>query len=174
MVSDKIPRTAADWFEIGRLCFQKPDGPGAVAAMENVITLDPAYRHPDGDTPYFYLGKIDEMENRIEAAVLNYSRALSINRFDEESLIGRGSCYTVMRRHPEAISDFMRVLRFPDEYRRAPKQHLLYAVAENYRQMKDWEHAFEWGEKALALEPANERHRELVDAALTEIKKCII
>jgi tetratricopeptide (TPR) repeat protein len=174
MVADIIPRTAADWFEMGRLCFQKPDGIGAVAAMEKVIELDPVYRHPDGDTPYFYLGKINEMENRIEAAVLNYSRALSINRFDEESLIGRGSCYTVMRQYPQAISDFVRVLRFPDEYRRAPKEHLLYAVAENYRQMKDWEHALEWGQRALAEAPDNERHQELVDTALTEIKKRII
>ena len=51
-------KTVAEWFEEGIRCFNKPDGPNAIAAFENVIDKEPAYRHPDGDNPYFYLGKI--------------------------------------------------------------------------------------------------------------------
>jgi hypothetical protein len=44
-------------------------------------------------------------------------------------------------------------------------KHLLYAVAENYRQQKDFTNALFWGEKALAEDPENSRHRELVAEA---------
>jgi len=170
MAGDKEPRTAAEWFEKGRQCFHQPDGMGAVKALERVIDEDPGYRHPDGDNPYFYLGKINEVENRLDAAVLHYTRSLAVNSGDEESLIGRGSCYTVLRQHERAIADFTRVLRFPDSVRRAPRSHLLYAIAENYRQMKAWEQALGWGRQALDADPDNDRHQQLVREASRHTK----
>ena len=170
MSQDESPQTTAEWFELGRKCFQKPDGVGAVKAMERVIDLDPAYRHPDGDNPYFYLGKIHEMENRIETAIMFYCRALAVNPNDEESLIGRGSCYTVNRQHQLAISDFAKLLRVPDHMRRAPRGHLLYAIAENYRQMEDWENAAHWAKQALEVDPANQRHQELMQEVTTKLE----
>ena len=134
--------TTASWL--------KPDGLGAVKALEYVIELDPSYRHSDGDNPYFYLGKIHEVEGRLDSAIVCYSRALAVDRFDEESLIGRGSCYTVTRQHQMAIDDFAKLLQVPDRQRRVPRKHLLYVIAENYRQMEDWGNAVYWGQKALA------------------------
>lgn len=162
MGEETYPRTAAEWFERGRQAFRKPDGVMAVKAMEQVIDLDPAYRHPDGDNPYFYLGKIHEMEDRLDDAVVHYTRALAVNPQDEESLIGRGSCYTVIQQHEQAISDFRKVLRFPEDKRRVPRKHLLYAIAENFRQMEDWEQALEWGRQALDADPGNYRHQQLI------------
>ena len=75
MTAQDEPQTAAEWFEQGRKCFHKPDGVGAVKALEQVIDLDPGYRHPDGDNPYFYLGKIHEVEGRMDDAIVNYTRA---------------------------------------------------------------------------------------------------
>lgn len=164
-------RTAARWFEQGRQCFHKPDGVGAVKAMERVIELDPAYRHPDGDTPHFYLGKISEVEGRLDQAVVHYTRALAVSPLDEESLIGRGSVYTVIKQHGRAIKDFKMVLGFPDHKRRAPLKHLFYAIAENYRQLKDWERALHWGRQALDADPRNERHRQLVREATENLKR---
>ena len=174
MSEEKEPTTAADWFEEGKRCFQKPDGLGAVKAMERVTQIDPVYRHPDGDTPYFYLGKIHEVENRLEDAIFYYTRALAINAYDEESLIGRGSCYTVIKEHALAVADFFQVLQFPEEHRRAPKKQLLYAIAENYRQSKDWHNALKWGEQALAADPDNYRHQELVKEITAELNKNLV
>lgn len=165
----KEPRTEAEWFELGRSCFHKPDGLGAVRAFEKVIDLDPAYCHPDGDTPYFYLGKINEVEGRLEDAIVHYSRALAINPYDEESLIGRGSCYTVTKQHEEAIEDFSRLLQFPGRMRKVPRKHLFYVIAENYRQLKDWGQALYWAQKAHDADPGNHRHQEL----LKELKACV-
>lgn len=162
MEEEKTARTAAEWFEHGRRCLHKPDGVSAVAAMERVIDLDPAYCHSDGDTPYFYLGKIHEMEDRLDQAIVHYTRALAINPLDEEYLIGRGSCLTVTKQHERAVADFMKVLRFPDRQRRVSRDHLLYAIAENYRRMERWEDALHWGRQALNADPDNYRHRELV------------
>jgi tetratricopeptide (TPR) repeat protein len=162
MTDEKEPRTITEWFERGRQCFNKPDGVAAVKALERVIDLDPVYCHPDGDNPYFYLGKIHEVEGRLEEAIINYSRALAIDSNDEESLIGRGSCYTATRRNSEAIDDFSKVLHFPDQIRRVPKKHILYVIAENYRQLEDWDMALFWGQKALHADPGNQRHQELV------------
>jgi tetratricopeptide (TPR) repeat protein len=162
MAEEKSPHTVAEWFEKGRRCFHQPDGVGAVKAMTHVIEMDPAYRHPDGDNPYFYLGKIHEMEDRLDEAVILYSRALAVNPLDEESLIGRGSCYTVTKQHERAIADFTRVLQFPERKRRVPRSHLLYAIAENYRQIEDWEQALYWGRQALEADPKNNRHQELL------------
>ncbi|MDX9785201.1 MAG: tetratricopeptide repeat protein [Desulfobacterales bacterium] len=170
MTEKKTPSNAAEWFEEGRMYFSKPDGVAAVAAMERVIDLEPLYRHPDGDNPYFYLGKIHEVEGRTESAVFYYTRALAVNPVDEESLIGRGSCYTVGKQHVEAIADFMKVLQFPDEHRRVPKGHLFYAIAENFRQMNVWEKSREWGEKALAADPENTRHQDLLKEVSAKIK----
>lgn len=152
----------AELFEDGRRRFRKPDGLGAVRALEKVIDLDPAYRHPDGDNPYFYLGKIHEVESRYKDAIALYSQALAIDPRDEESLIGRGSCLSVTGQQDRAIADFEKVLAIPAQHRRAPVQHLLYAIAENYRQKEDYAEALHWGQQALAKEPDNFRHQELV------------
>lgn len=149
-------------FEEGRRCFRKPDGLGAVRALEKVIDLDPAYRHPDGDNPYFYLGKIHEVESRYKDAIALYSQALANDPWDEESLIGRGSCLSVTGQQDLAIADFEKVLAIPSKHRRAPVQHLLYAIAENYRQKNDYAAALHWGQQALEKEPDNFRHQELV------------
>ncbi len=170
MPTNKSPRTIAEWFEKGRECFRKPDGVGAVKALTHVIELNPGYCHPDGDNPYFYLGKIHEVEGRIEDAISHYSRAISVNERDEESLIGRGSCYTVIKKHLDAIADFTKVLHFPDSHRRVPKQYLLYAIAENYRQMEDWANALFWGKQALQEDPDNYRHQQLVDEIRQKMK----
>lgn len=174
MTVKKTPQSAAEWFEQGRKCFQNADGLGAVAAMERVTELDSVYRHPDGDTPYFYLGKINEIENRLDMAIFHYTRALAINGLDEESLIGRGSCYTVTRQHQQAITDFTRVLKFPDANRRSPLKHLQHALAENYRQLKDWHNALYWGKQALAADPDNDRNQKLVKEATDEIYKIMV
>ena len=169
MTENKILQTAAEWFEQGRACFHKPDGVGAIKALECVIDIDPAYRHPDGDNPYFYLGKIHEMEDGLDEAIRHYTRALAINPVDEESLIGRGSCYTATRQHQQAIDDFTRVLQFPDRERRVPRKQLLYGIAENYRQMEDWEQALDWGQQALDADPGNERHQQLLKEVFDKI-----
>lgn len=159
--------SATEWFNEGLSCFNKPDGIGAVRAFETVVKIDPTYRHEDGDNPYFYLGKIAEIEARIDDAIVFYSRALTLDPYDEESLIGRGSCYTVKKNHEGAVADLKKVLDIPPEKRNAPLQHVLYAIAENFRQQKDFPNALYWGEKALLEDPDNYRHRELV----AEVKK---
>jgi tetratricopeptide (TPR) repeat protein len=156
------PTTIAEHFEEGRRCFHKPDGIAAVAAFNRVIEEDPAYRHPDGDTPYFYLGKIQEVEGDMEAAIVAYSRALAIVPKDEESLIGRASCYSVIGRHDLAIADFSKVLDFPDRQRRVPRKHLLYVISENYRLAEDWGNALHWAKLAVDADPGNHRHQELL------------
>ena len=159
--------SAADWFSKGLVCFNKPDGIGAVRAFEAVIRTDPGYRHTDGDNPYFYLGKISEIEGRIDDAIQFYSSALTLDPYDEESLIGRGSCYTVKKNHKAAVADFKKVLDIPPEFRNAPLEHVLYAIAENFRQQKDFPNALHWGEKALLEDPDNDRHQQWV----AEVKK---
>jgi tetratricopeptide (TPR) repeat protein len=154
--------SAIDWFKEGLKCFNKPDGIGAVRAFEAVIEIDPVYRHEDGDNPYFYLGKIAEIEGRIDDAILFYSKALTLDPYDEESLIGRGSCYTVKKNHEGAVTDFKKTLDIPPESRNAPLRDVLSAIAENYRQKKDFPKALQWGEKALSEDPDNDRQRELV------------
>lgn len=162
MPEPKPPKSIAEWFAQGVQCFHAPDGMGAVAAFKKVIDLDPAYRHHDGDNAYFYLGKIHEVEGDLENALAMYTCALSLDPWDEESLIGRGSCLTVRREHERAIADFRKALAIPTPHRRAPVQHLLYAIAENYRQQNDYSAALRWGQKALAEDPDNFRHQELV------------
>lgn len=167
MDKNNTPISAADWFNEGLRYFNKPDGIKAVQAFETVIDMDPAYRHIDGDNPYFYLGKISEIEGRIDDSIRFYSNALTLNPYDEESLIGRGSCYTVKKNHEAAVTDFKKALDIPAENRNAPLKHVLYAIAENYRQQKDFPSALFWGEKALSEDPGNYRHQQLVD----EVKK---
>jgi tetratricopeptide (TPR) repeat protein len=171
MPEDREPQNAAEWFEQGRKCFHAPDGLGAVKALERVIDLDPAYCHPDGDNPYFYLGKIHEMEGRLDTAIVLYSRALAVDPQDEESLIGRGSCYTVTKQHDQAIADFTKLLQWPDRLRKVPRKHLLYVIAENYRQMEDWGQAVYYGKKALAADPGNQRHQELLKKIAAKANK---
>jgi tetratricopeptide (TPR) repeat protein len=171
MVDDRKPRSAVEWFERGRQCFHQPDGVGAVKAMERVIEIDPGYRHSDGDNPYFYLGKIQEVEGRLDEAIINYTRALATSPLDEESLIGRGSCYTVVKHHEQAINDFVTVLRFPEQKRRVPRKHLLYVIAENFRQVEDWEQALYWGKQALEADPDNYRHQQLLKEIVEKVKK---
>ena len=170
MDNNDTARSATDWFNEGLKYFHKPDGIGAIRAFEAVIEIDPAYRHADGDNPYFYLGKISEIEGRLDDAIRLYTRALTLDPYDEESLIGRGSCYTVTRNHELALTDFKKVLDIPAEIRNVPIKHVLYVIAENYRQQKDYPNALYWGEKALAEDPHNYRHQELVAEVTKQMK----
>ncbi|MDJ0720079.1 MAG: tetratricopeptide repeat protein [Desulfobacterales bacterium] len=166
----QTPESIEAWFEEGLRCFQKPDGVGAVRAFRQVIDLDPGYRHRDGDNAYFYMGKIHEVEGDLDLAVGMYTRALTLDAWDEESLIGRGSCLTVQKAHDRAIEDFRKALSIPDARRRSPAQHLLYAIAENYRQQSDYTSALMWGQRALDLDPDNYRHQELVKAMQAKLQ----
>jgi tetratricopeptide (TPR) repeat protein len=154
--------TIAECFERGRECFHKPDGVAAVKAFETVIDMDPRYEHEDGDTPYFYLGKINEVEGNLDDAIVHYSRALAINPSDEESLIGRASCYTVNQRHGDAIDDLGKLLRLPEEQLKVPRKLIFYVLAENYRQIEDWGQAVYWGQQALEADPGNAEFRQLI------------
>jgi tetratricopeptide (TPR) repeat protein len=164
-MTNDSPKPIGQWFQEGVRCFKKPDGIGAVRAFHQVIDMDPGYRHDDGDNPYFYLGKIHEVEGDLEEAVVMYSRALAVDPWDEESLIGRGACLTVLNRHDDAVADFKKVLAIPAAHRRAPVGHLYYAIAENFRKQRHWEPALYWSEKALAEDPQNPRLLELVKEA---------
>ena len=85
-------------------------------------------------------------------------------------MIGRGSCLSVTGQQDRAIADFEKVLAIPAQHRRAPVQHLLYAIAENYRQKKDYASALLWGQQALDKEPDNFRHQELVKAMQVQLQ----
>jgi tetratricopeptide (TPR) repeat protein len=163
------PRTLSEWFEHGRRCFHQPDGVEALAAFEKVTRLHPGYRHSDGDNPYFYLGKVHEVEGRLFQAIVFYTRALAVDPLDEASLIGRGTCYTVTYRHEAAIYDFECLLRFPTTRRSIPEKHLFFMLAENYRRLNRRGEALFWEERAKAADPGFENHRllygALVDAA---------
>ncbi len=151
----------SEWFERGRHCFHKPDGIAAVKAFQAVIDMDPRYRHDDGDTPYFYLGKIHEVEGNLEKAVIQYSRALAVNPLDEESMIGRASCYSVRGRHDDAISDLNKLLQLPKKQLKVPRKLILYVMAENYRKMEEWGQAVYWGQMALDADPGNAEFQQL-------------
>ena len=171
MSDKKPPRTAAEWFEEGRACFHRPDGVRAVKALERAVDLDPAYCHPDGDNPHFYLGKIHEVEGRLKTAIMHYTRALAVNPMDEESLIGRGSCYTVTEEHDLAIADFTRLVNFPKRRLKVPMKHLYYVIAENYRRLQQWGEAIYWARKAHEADPGNERHQQLLEEIKANLKK---
>lgn len=163
--------TIAEWFEHGRQSFHKPDGVEAVRAMQKVINLNPGYRHADGDNPYFYLGKINEVEGRLHEAIIFYSRAMAVDPWDEESLIGRASCYTATRQCSLAIADFTKLLQAPDDKRKIPKKHLLYAISENYRRLKDWGQAIYWAQQALDADPGDERQQQLLQKIIDGMNK---
>lgn len=162
--------TTAQWFEEGVRCFHKPDGVRALEAFEKVIADDPAYQHSDGDNPYFYLGKINEVEGRLERAIRMYTRALAIDPWDEHCLIGRGSCLTVLKAHERAIVDFKKVVQMPASARRANLHQIYYAIGENYRQQDAYEQALQWGQAALNEDPQNQRVKELVKDMLGRLQ----
>jgi tetratricopeptide (TPR) repeat protein len=165
-----MKKSIEKWFEQAVGCFQAADGVGAVNAFKKVIELDPTYRHKDGDNPYFYLGKIHEVEGNLNQAITMYSRALTLDPYDEESLIGRGSCFNVKHKCQEALSDFKKVLEIPAALRRAPLQHLYYAIAETYRKLKDYPQALAFGQKALSEDPHNFRCQEFVSEMASKCK----
>lgn len=169
MAENRASKTIAEWFEYGRRCFHKPDGVEAVKALTKVTEMNPGYLHDDGDNPYFYLGKIYEVEGRLQEAIVFYARALTLDPWDEESLIGRGSCYTVTREHLSAIADFSKLLTLPDGKRRVPRKHLLFVIAENYRQLEDWGQAIYWAKLALNADPGDERHQALFKSISKQI-----
>lgn len=159
--SRKKPRTLSEWFEFGRRCFHAHDGVEAIRALLKVTGNNPAYRHTDGDNPYFYLGKIHEVEGRLRQAIIYYTRALAVDPFDEDSLIGLGTCHTITGQHQAAIYNFEYLLRFPKGRRKIPQKHLFLMLAENYRRTDNWVQAIFWGQLAKDAHAGNERQQEL-------------
>ena len=170
-MTHKSDPTPAMLFEEGLRCFKKPDGVGAVAAFRQLIAMDPGYVHTDGDNPFFYMGKIHEIEGDLEQAITMYTRSLALDQWDEESLIGRGSCYTVLNRWQDAVADFKKLLSLGQGLRKVADHMLFYAIAENHRKQSHWRKALTWGKKALAEEPENQRYLLLVKAANEKVVK---
>jgi tetratricopeptide (TPR) repeat protein len=166
-----MAKTLTEWFEEGVRCFHAPDGPGAIIAFEKVIDRDPAYRHSDGDNPYFYLGKISEMEERLDDAIGYYSNALSLDPHDEESLIGRGSCLSVRGECDRSISDFTKVLDLNPSIRKVQVENIYYAIAVNYEKMGNMSNALNYGKKALEKAPLNYRFQEFLKAIDKNIER---
>ncbi len=162
--SDSHEPTIAEWFQRGIDAFKKPDGLVAVEAFRKVISLDAFYRHSDGDNAFFYLGKIHEVEGDLEDAIVMYTRALSIDGKDEESLIGRGSCYTVLNLPEKAISDFKKVLSLGIN-RRTSLDQIYYVIGENYRKHGKWPQAWKWAKMAQTENPHSDRIKDLLDDA---------
>lgn len=160
-------------FEQGLRCFHKPDGVGAVKAFRELIAMDPGYVHTDGDNPFFYMGKIHEIEGDLELAISMYTRSLALDQWDEESLIGRGSCYTALNHWQNAIADFKKLLSLGHGLRKVTDHMLFYAIAENHRKQAQWRKALTWGKKALADEPENQRYVALVKEATAGIGKTL-
>jgi tetratricopeptide (TPR) repeat protein len=115
-------------------------------------------------------GKINEVEGNMADAIVFYARALTVDFWDEESLIGRGGCYTATGKNAEAVEDFKKALQIPDNKRRCPKKHLFYVIAENYRQMEDWGQAIYWGQLAFQADPGNERHKQLLESLVDKVR----
>ena len=157
----KQPRTCAQWFDHGRRCFHAHDGLEAVRSLLKVTRASPGYRHGDGDNPYYYLGKIHEVEGRLGHAIIFYSRALAVDPLDEESLIGLGSCFTVTGRYEAAIYCFENLLRFPKGRRNIPQKHLFFVLSENCRRAGKWVQAVFWEHLAQLADPGNERQQAL-------------
>ena len=59
----------------------------------------------------------------------------------------------------------------PEGQRRAARKDLLYAIAENYRQMKDWQQALYWGRQALDADPDNYRLQQLLNEIAEQADK---
>ncbi len=95
--------------------------------------------------------------------------ALAVDPLDEDSLAGRGTCYTVTRQHEPAIHDFERLLRFPKTVRRLPNKHLYFMLAENCRRLERWIDAFFWEklehEAAAGDEQYGMLYESMVDSA---------
>ena len=56
-----------------------------------------------------------------------------------------------------------------DKKRKFPRKHLLYVIAENYRQMEDWGQAIYWAEQAVNADPGNERHKALYKTIVAKL-----
>jgi len=169
--ADTSQASIVEWFQKGIRAFKKPDGVAAVKAFRKVIALDPFYRHTDGDNAFFYLGKIMEVEGDLNEAITMYTRAISLDSLDEESLIGRGSCYTVLNQPNNAIADFKKILSIGSQRRRVPLEQIYYVIGENYRKQGQWSQAWEWGKRAQTETTNSDRINQLVEEATAWLEK---
>lgn len=144
---------ASEWLAEGIRCFHLPDGIKAVAALRKSIEMVPEHREANGDTAYFYLGKIYEVEGRLESAIELYSKALTLWPEDEESLIGRGSCFYARGHFDNALADFEKVLAFPPDGRNVNPADLYYGLGLCHFQKKEYQKALEYAKRALESSP---------------------
>ncbi len=153
MNTDRKKWGASEWLAEGIRCFHLPDGVKAVEALNKSIQLNPEHRGSSGDTAYFYLGKIYEVEGRLEGAVELYSKALALWSEDEESLIGRGSCFYARGDYDRAIADFEKVLAIPHNRRNVSPPDLYYGLALSWSQKRAYGKAAEFAKRAIDESP---------------------
>ncbi len=153
MNTDRKKWGASEWLAEGIRCFHLPDGIRAVEALNKSIAINPEHREHNGDTAYFYLGKIYEVEGRLEGAAELYSKALSLWPEDEESLIGRGSCFYASGEYDKAIADFEKVLRIPQSRRNVSPADLYYGLGLCLSQKGDYRKAAEFAQRAVDESP---------------------
>ena len=153
MNTDRKKWGASEWLAEGIRCFHLPDGIKAVEALNKSLEINPKHCESNGDTAYFYLGKIYEVEGRLEGAAELYSKALSLWPEDEESLIGRGSCSYARGDYHKAIADFEKVLRIPQARRNVSPPELYYGLALSWSKKGEHRKAAAFVQRAIDESP---------------------
>ena len=77
-----------EWFELGKTYYQQGQWAQAVAAFQQVITLDPTYQ-----AAYANLGAAYHRQNNLDLAVAQYQKALELNPEDGEVIYNLAAVY---------------------------------------------------------------------------------
>jgi len=108
---DGVPRSANDYFQQGRVCYQAGDIDAAIENFEAAKKLA-----PDMDPILEELGHAYFSCGNFNAAIENYSQAIQIRRdldIDDGPLVyvGRGSAYFNLGNYDSARADFSQAIR---------------------------------------------------------------
>jgi ATP-dependent Clp protease ATP-binding subunit ClpC len=132
---------AVEEVERGRALYKERNYPGAIAAFELALRLDPTY--PDAA---LRLGMAHEDDRQYRKAIDAYERCLRIDATHYQAATNIGEALRKSERYEDAIRAYDRALGMRTDY--------LYALAgraECMRMLKDYQGCLWWFDKALAV-----------------------
>lgn len=124
--------------------------PGKIAALQAAFALEPknsetALALGEQLRGLAWIGG-DDYEARTREALVWYERAVALNRWDVNALLGGGMCLDWLGRHEEATPYFVRALELDPNY-----YYSRAMMGWHYVQMENYERAQQWLEKSLQV-----------------------
>ncbi len=164
---EKYPDDINILMSIANLYFRKGDFEKAREKLDNILTFD-----PKNSTAYHNRGVVKLLSNKINEAINDFRKAISLDIRSTQSYNALGACYVLRNAYKKGIKNFLISLNIEKT-----NIHILKNLAATYQLNGQFKEAADLMEKHLLSYPMDSQARDIASFSylnLKEYNRCVV